>query len=283
MKEQYLDTITFTIDGVTFFTLNIVFELFLRVIPKHSHSDKSYEIHYIPYGYGSAVIDGTEYEIVPETLYVTGPGIEHEQVPCASNPMAEYCVYFQIQGSNKQKDTFVALFEKTKFWFGKDTQNIHITMSEFFSELKNRNCGYVAQAEALLKELIVKVVRNYTFEKDSYNGYVSLNDKKLFIAEECFLYNYLDLTLNQLASRLGLGKRQTERFLQEHYGKTFSKKRIESRMSVAAIMLSQSDKSILTIADELGYSSPEHFARAFKKQYNETPSGFRKGTNRRNE
>ncbi len=273
MKEQYLDNIVFQVDGVAFTALNIVFERFSRAIPEHSHSDRSYEIHYIPYGYGRVVIDGAEYEIVPETLYITGPGVKHEQMPIRDNPMAEYCVYLKMQGQ-RAASRLVSRFEDQKFWFGTDAENIHAVMRDLFDELKNRRRGYAAQAEALLMQLVVKMIRNYASEKELLAS-VGVNESQLLIAEECFLYDYRELTLERLAFSLGLGARQTERFLRKHYGKTFVQKRTESKMAAATIMLTQSNKSVAEIAEELGYSSPEYFSAAFKREQGISPRAFR--------
>jgi hypothetical protein len=57
--------------------------------------------------------DGTEYRITPGTLFMTGPGIAHEQVSLASDPMTEYCIYFQIETSGKDRTaSFVSSFLK---------------------------------------------------------------------------------------------------------------------------------------------------------------------------
>ncbi len=275
MKEQYLDNIVFHVDGVVFTALNIVFERFSRVIPEHSHSDRSYEIHYIPNGYGRVFIGGIEYKIVPGTLYITGPGVKHEQMPSDEDPMAEYCVYLKMQ-SQRAASRLVSRFEDQKLWFGMDTENIHAIMRELFEELKNRRRGYAAQAEALLQQLVVNVIRNYASEKEQALP-EGVNESQLLIAEECFLYDYRELTLELLAYRLGLGCRQTERFLRKHYGKTFVQKRTESKMAAATILLTQSKKSVAAIAEELGYSSPEHFSAAFKRAQYISPRAFRNG------
>lgn len=97
MRTVYTDlNIKFTIENYTFSILNIVFEKFLRSIPRHSHGHNSYEIHYIPYGHGNVHIQNDLYQISPNTLYMTGPNVEHEQVPTKDDPMAEYCIYFKL-------------------------------------------------------------------------------------------------------------------------------------------------------------------------------------------
>ena len=94
--------------------------------------------------------------------------------------------------------------------------------------------------------------------------------------EEYFLYQYRSLSLEDLAKRLGLSTRQTERLLQKQYGKTFLQKKTEARMSAAAILLSNAEYSITSIAEELGYSSIEHFTSAFRNYYDMSPRQYRK-------
>ncbi|MBR7019472.1 MAG: AraC family transcriptional regulator [Lachnospiraceae bacterium] len=101
------------------------------------------------------------------------------------------------------------------------------------------------------------------------------DDQTYLIIEEAFLYNYRDITLDGLATLLNLSRRQTERLLQQHYNKTFLQKKKEARMSAACILLQAGDKSIASVAYELGYSSPEHFTHAFKNYYHVTPSSYR--------
>ena len=94
--------------------------------------------------------------------------------------------------------------------------------------------------------------------------------------EESFLYDYETITLESLAKRLGLGIRQTERFLKDYYGKTFTQKKTEARMSMAKIFLNDKELSISEIAKRLNYSSAEHFAYAFKRYYGISASAYRK-------
>lgn len=314
MQTLYNDLdIKFSIGGTKFHALSVALEKFLRAIPSHSHSNNSYEIHYVPYGRGHVKIDGISYEIVPNTLYVTGPNIEHEQIPLKEDPMVEYRVYFNIErakipGNKKQpgisvinrfdiiednikidnrrkiidiKDNttdFIQLFENTKIWFGQDTRNLHQIMQQLFYELENRYTGYLTQVETLLQQLIVQIIRNYESKasKMQPSKQANLVDSKYLIIEECFLYEYKDLSLITLSKRLGLSPRQTERLLKEHYDKTFLQKKSEAKMSAAAIMLMDKEKRIADIAMELGYSAAEHFSNAFKKYYNESARNFRK-------
>ena len=131
MRTAYTNlNIRFAIDDIHIHALNITYERFTRTIPSHSHGNGCYEIHYIPCGYGTLKANGQYYDIVPGTLFVTGPHVEHAQTPLLHDPMQEYCVYLKLQGASRPKspssvkDTFIA----TTFLLGKDTQDIHLSL-----------------------------------------------------------------------------------------------------------------------------------------------------------
>lgn len=276
-------TIEFSIEDVSFSALNIVFEHFTKPIPKHSHSRNSFEIHYIPYGKGTVIINDQTYEVTPNTLYITGPHVQHEQLPDKEDPMAEYCIYLKIKQkdcakNNNTSSSYISLFTNTPLWFGQDREDLHSLLKQIFYEFKNEYSGYMTQVVTLLQQCIVKIIRNYEHEKESQRHFApsSLVDSKYIIVEESFLYEFSNLSLEMLASRLCLSTRQTERFLKDYYGKTFLQKILEAKMSAAAIQLSGSKQPITNIAYDLGYSSVEHFSHAFKRYYGITAREYRK-------
>ena len=289
MRTRYDNIdLVFSMEGYTFRALNIVFEQFQRAIPKHSHSDGSYEIHYIPYGHGEVVLNGEKHDLSENALYVTGPHVEHEQFSDPHNPMAEYCIYLRAVREHGDRaehaaaaagqDRLVRLFLDKPLWIGTDTQNLRPVMQQLFAELESRRTGYLSEVESLLRQCIIRMVRNYERPEDAgpqTASAIDLFNSKSIILEECFLYEYNTLTLEILANRLGLSRRQTERLLKDQYGKTFQQKRTEARRSAATVLLRSSVRSISDISDQLGYSSVEHFSNAFRKYWDMGPRDFR--------
>lgn len=270
-------------EHITFYALHFACERFQYSIPSHSHGDNSFEIHYIPYGEGKVKIDHQTYQVVPNTLYITGPQIEHEQIPDKEDPMIEYCIYLKLERKNKdrineKKDSYLQLFENTKVWFGQDKQNIHQLMIQIFLELEKKFTGYRKQAESLLQQLVIQLIRNYENiqKQQNQSNAFDLAYSKYFIIEEYFLYEYKALSLEDLSNRLGLGPRQTERLLMQHYGKTFLQKKTEAKMSAASLLLTDSKKRITDVALDLGYSSVEHFSNAFQRYYHQSARDYRK-------
>lgn len=288
MWTSYNDAaIHFHIGNTRIQALNFVYERFQRSIPSHAHGNDSYEIHYISQGRGRALIHGSTYHITPGTLYVTGPHVEHAQVPDPDDPMCEYCIYLKTEKrrrvhtsaepSPSQENEVLSLFSSTRFWFGQDTQQTGSLFTMLFQELAHKKTGYELQVEALLRQILVHLARSY--EKGSRSrasGIIGETDKTSVIIEEYFLYQYAALSLEELSGKLGLGTRQTERLLQKYYGKTFLQKKAEARMSAAATLLSNTEQSITSIAEELGYSSVEHFSSAFRHFYHISPRQYRK-------
>jgi len=285
---NYNINMKFKLGNVKVQILNIERDILTRMLQKHTHSDNSYELHYISAGLGYVVINNTTYDLTQNTLYVTGPNIEHEQVSDKSNPMEEYCIYFELNTNANQlvqnSDSFENILLNHKFWLGSDKYNIYPLFIQLIAELDNKHLGYNIQVEALIKQILVCMVRNYTKGKQ-YSSRIydvkklnvsDINDKRCIITDKYFLYQYSDITLNNLASKLGLGIRQTQRFLLNHYGKTFIKMKFEAKMKAATYLLMHGDYIISQIADNLGYSSSEQFSRVFKKYFGISPSEYLK-------
>lgn len=258
-------------------------------IPEHYHGSDRYEIHLIPSGRGSARIDDTPYKIEPGMLYVTGPYVTHSQTSAPDDPMTEYCLYFKLnhqgaadtdlsfQGS-KAHEVF-AEFIRHPFWIGTDSQNLQGQMQTLIDELTQCQFGYELRVKALLMQILVSIVRDYQGNSSPKKAAPPLStsaaQQASVIIESYFLSEYQTLSLDDLCSRLHLSPRQTERLLKSLYGKTFSQKKLESRMSAASMLLSETQLSITEISEKLGYSSVEYFSNAFRNYYKISPSSYR--------
>lgn len=284
MRTAFTDqNIKIRVDNTYFSVMNIVFDQFARPLPRHSHGSHSFEIHYIPYGRGQVRLDGVLYNTSPSTLYVTGPHVEYEQIPFPNEPMSEYTVYFTLENAGRRRpktpETVSERFASVPLWVGEDGQNIYPVIQQLFYELEHRETGYMELVDSLLREFIVKMVRNYEGTEsraETHFDTATLTDRKYLIAEESFLYDYETLTLDSLSEKLGLSTRQTERVLNVCYGKNFHQKKAEAKMTMAAIFLKDPGLSVTEVSEKLNYSSTQHFSHAFSQYYGITPSKWRK-------
>ena len=200
--------------------------------------------------------------------------------------MTEFSIYLQVQQSAPKKiPPLVKTFLECSFWFGQAEQNIYSLTEKLFEELKTKPAGYELMVQTILPQLILSVARHYLgAQKNRHTAQASapeqnqqtVSEKAYLIIEEAFLYDYKTITLAELARRVSLSERQTERLLLKHYGQSFIQKKTEARMSAASQLLCETNTSIADIAEDLGYSSAEHFSNAFRKYYKTSPKAFRK-------
>lgn len=257
-------------------------EQLLPVIAAHRHSHTSYEIHYTARGTGRVYTDTGMYPIRKGTLYITGPDISHEQYSDTEDPILEYCLYLNCKRISRKKtvSSLTHTFLDTKFWIGTDSEHVFEVMKELAEEKRKHSLGGQEMAEAILRRIIILLARTYqekSMKETDEMQMKTLSDVKPYpLVEDAFFYNHKTLRLSDLAEILHLSERQTQRFLQEHYGKTFTQKLTEARMSEAIYQLTNTKETIEKIAEEIGYSSGEHFATAFRRIYHQAPSMYRR-------
>ena len=275
--------LSFLIADTRFDIISISQEKIVKPYPRHAHSKNSYELHFVPEGKGTLIVNNTKYDIEPGTLFMTGPEIPHEQISSHDNPMTEYSIYLQTaQESSTPSAQIIQTFLNCTFWFGKAQASLYAQLEQLFLELRQRQSGYDLMVKSILQQIIINVSRHYLGNKKTQKEEALLqqqhfiNEKAYLIIEEAFLYDYKTITLEELAERVSLGKRQTERLLKKHYASTFHQKKAEARMSAATQLLAESTLSISEIAEDLGYASPEHFSNAFKKYYGITATAYRR-------
>lgn len=259
----------FIIESVSFQISTISLGKISKAVPPHAHGLGCYEIHYNLAGCGFLVAGGKTHNIHENTLYITGPNIMHEQIPASGQCMTEYCLYLRIFPTSEfrpNQKSFLSPFLKQPFWIGEDTQNILPLLQTIFLEFEQKKPGYQSLLTALFHQLTIHLIRNYPdacfpCPADEKNE----RDKNYLLEiEKTFLKDYRTITLPQLAERINLSTRQTERLLQQHYNRTFMQKRAEARIGAASILLKSTELPISAIAEMTGYSSSEHFSHAFK-------------------
>lgn len=271
--------------GLLLNVLFVRFGYFHRTIAEHSHSQGSYELHYIPSGYGELVVQGRRYPIVPGTLYMTGPDVAHEQIPDLEDPMAEYCIFFEVRTGNipasqqhplTDEPVLGELLTSTPFWFGREDGGLMPLFELIAEELSRRRIGMHRMITNLLEMILIRTIRLYA-QEDIHPTVPAktLDDSRMLIIENNFMYHASTISLKALSEKLGLSERQTDRIIRKQYGMSFQDKKKQARMMTAARLLRTTDWRVTEIARQTGYSTVEQFSHSFKKYYGMTASAYR--------
>ena len=276
--ETYGFSTHFEMGSLLVSPVHIRIEQLRPFIAAHTHSNVSYEIHYTYRGRGTVTIDDTTYEVNPGVLYITGPGIVHMQISNPDDPIIEYCLYLNCRRTSRPANDPLLLFTDTSFWIGMDDGSILSLLTRLIEDNRHSQDDTLLMSEALLRLIVLHLTRVYRRDMTTHAQRPPLLTRDSFmpILEDAFFYRYKTLTLNELASLLGLSVRQTQRLLQTHFGKSFSQKLTDARMAAAFQFLENSRLSITEIAERLGFSSIEHFSAAFHRYTGRSPRAYRR-------
>jgi len=107
-----------------------------------------------------------------------------------------------------------------------------------------------------------------------------LYEQRTAIIEDFFDYDYsLNRTQKELADALGVSSRHMVRILKKTCNKSYREKLLQSRMEVAADLLTNTGMNISSVAAQLGYTTETGFYRSFYNYFKSTPANYRKSMN----
>ena len=101
------------------------------------------------------------------------------------------------------------------------------------------------------------------------------NDENVVFILKYMQENYSTVTLSGLAEFFNYSERQIQRIIKKSTGCSFSENIQKLKMKHAAQLLSDPDRSISAISEELGYSDTGNFRHIFRKYYGMTPAEYR--------
>jgi hypothetical protein len=191
--------IKLSLGGLVLNVLYVKFGYFYRNMPEHSHSHGSYELHYIPSGRGLLVAEGERYPITSGTLFMTGPGVSHEQITDPEDPMAEYCIFFEILPGDSillserrfsADESFLAeMLTTTPFWIGQDRENMMGMFEILACENSRQHSGFHHNVTNILEMIVIRLLRQYTGIGSSLHPIPlkTLDDNRLLTIENSFL------------------------------------------------------------------------------------------------
>ena len=158
----------------------------------------------------------------------------------------------------------------------RDNRNVFSVFSEVLSLFYH---NYHSQAddyfeidlELSLKRLLVEICKcqQLTLLGRKHNAYVA---KAL-----SFLDSHYSETISpeRISELLGISMHQLNIYLKQEFGRSFNRLHTEKRLDSAKSLLKNTNYSVSTIAEKIGYASLRYFEAAFKKDFGVTPKEYR--------
>lgn len=248
-----------------------------EIVPMHSHTKNSYEIHLIDYGKGILDTEVSRYKLSKNTLFITGPNLLHKQIPDKEQPMHELCVYFKIPDF-KQNTGAVSRFTSQNFWIGKSSVEIRRLFRQMVLENEKNSICKNDILSSLAIRLITEITRLYYPDNANHSATAAdtdLNESRSWILDQLLSDDCSKVTLADFANQMGVSQRQAERIIKDYYGASFKKLRYEAKMAMAATLLEEQSLNIEECAMRCGYTSNASFISAFKNKFHTTPKKYR--------
>lgn len=161
-----------------------------------------------------------------------------------------------------------------------DDTRVNRILGDLTSELEAESPGKEIIVRALVEQLLVQLLRNYSIARLSEElelSRVGLVDRRIRRSVE-LMYTQLDqdLSLKDVAAASYLSPFHFARLFKKITGSTPRNYLAGIRSARAQLLLGESDLSITEIAARVGYLSASHFTKAFRQATGTTPREFRK-------
>ncbi|MDF2715714.1 MAG: AraC family transcriptional regulator [Paenibacillus sp.] len=267
---------------------NIVPRPLEYVQEKHNHA--AFELQFIWSGSGTLIFDETEQSLESGSIHLIGPNIFHSVKPDKNDPVVRSTLRFTFRDDNEddplfprteseQLEAILSGVTYCRLPVQADHDMLFRLVDEIRAETESPLLGSYTNVRSLFALIIIRIAR--AIRLDSGNvGYAmpsrAKDDLRSHIIDVFFMGYRQNLTLEMLATQLGLSTKQVNRLLKKYFQTSFKQKLLDTRIEVAKDLLRTSDLSVEHIAGEVGCASTHRFYNLFQQKMGMTPAEFRR-------
>ena len=214
--------------------------------------------------------EGLEIEVENKTERIETFGV---------NFITEYFIEIAKHGNEPLKELAEKVMNQENAILSPEWKTNNFKIQSVVNEIIN--CQYSKELKNLFLlsksiELLVLQAELYN-TKQSQSFIKSERDKTKLMEAKELLTSKIDKppTLSELSKLVALNEYKLKRGFKELFGTTVFGYIHHCRMNLAKNLLLDTSKSAKEIAYEIGYSSPQHFSKAFKNQFGLPPNSIR--------
>ena len=245
--------------------------------PLHLHYHA--EIVYMKEGSSTAVIDGQEYALPPDSLLVVFPNKPHTYI---TTGVEKYMI--AIVSPNIMPE-IVQLFDSYEP-ISPVLENVSnypelvntLNLAEAFPTVGDKRGGKRANVirQGYIVALIGQIFRCFPMKKTN----VECSRAMRAVVDYCVRNYNRELSLALLSEELHLSKYYISHLFGKEFNMNFNDYINSLRVSAACRLLCDTTKSVTEISEEVGFATARTFNRAFSKQYKLSPTEYRTASRR---
>lgn len=261
-----------------------------RYIPVFYHEHAFFEMIYVLSGECTQRFREQQIQLKAGDLCLMAPNVVH-----GIEAIKDDCVILNIL---IRRSTFLDIFYNTV----RDKSQISLFfIGNIYAKRKIRFLIFHTDCDTLIRNYILDMYQEQE-NADEFSDRIICSQLTIFFTEltrrhrehleipdarkerseyESALINYIisncsTVTLNSLAEQFHFSVPYCSKLIKSISGMTFTSLLTNIRLQQGEQLLMLSQLSVEDISDKVGYKNPESFIRAFKRQYNMTPSQYRK-------
>lgn len=246
------------------------------------HKHMNFELHVIGEGGGTLTVADKSFEMCAGSLYLTGPGVVHEQV---SEYMEEYGMRFDVDfrpsGESDKRDNILgqSLIERPFFFADKVSDEWRLKIGEMIREAHMLLPGFRQRIKGIFSGFIVELGRMAAeISGNDLNppGFQTIGSIDVKSRLDTYFFGCDNgVPPERVIEELHITRRHFSRLMRKYYGMTYTEKMNEQRIIYAKELLN-AGTPYSEVWQKVGFNSAQYFARVFQKQVGMTPSEFRK-------
>ena len=249
-----------------------------------SHQHRSYEICYISQGQVTWTVESKEYDVHRGELFVTKPGVVHSGLNNTMHPCEIRWLHINLPANGlalpglslSETAQLKADFEAIEHPCFPGTTAIKRNLIRILAEHQTPSSYAVPLVRLYLQQLLIQVAQAYAAYRRSRMSRPAPASHPICQALQ-WMETHLTETyqVEDLARVASMSVSQFHRQFLEETGFRPAEYRTRQRLLKAKQWLVESDRPILEIAYDLGFSTGQYFATVFKKFEGVTPCEYR--------
>ena len=252
-------------------------------ILRHRHS--SHEFHIVKSGSCRVILDGSEHTFSAGQMYITPPGVFHEQVSCSDDGYLEYGLHCEIKADSDimpEQQEILEIYKNMEFAAIDDSKYIEHLFELIFEQAYNMELGYYSGIKHIICLIINAAAASLSDTgrpKVVYEEKNNLSNLRFKEIDKYILDNLSSaMKVSDISKYTYLSEKQIGRIIKARTGMGSKDYILSLLHQKAKHYLKYSEYSVGEIAERLGFSSSAYFCAFFEKLEGYTPSEFRKNT-----
>lgn len=228
-------------------------------------ASKYFVLEYIISGKGYLKVDGKEFAVRANDVYLLEPCSSHEYYADPTDPFKKCWINFN-------SDLFITIFEEydLKNTYVFQNTDIYKEMMKLLKleEVSIHNDHIYMQASEYLFSIFMKLAANKPVKAEVSE----LSQKILFRLDRA-----IDSTISieEICNELFISRSTMIREFKKYYHMTPHAYLLDRKIAFSKMLLKNTNHSIKEISSHLGFADSHYFCNVFKKKTNMTPSDYR--------